>query len=121
MEIPKEVQEKLKNINFDSEEFENFDDFRFKVLTILSSDKYIEQMTDLSMKEVKLLTQIYTLGKHCNDTVRMDIFDMYIRLKVSKDRKGRSAMESIGNSIADFFRDLRKKGYNIADKIMGRE
>jgi hypothetical protein len=74
------------------------DDVRQKIVTELVNFMNDPRLSECSMKEIKLLTKIKVLGETFDDDIKRNIVEFYLTLKISKERKGRTALEDIART-----------------------
>jgi len=97
------VKEELPVISDDLISLTSDSDFS-KALKELNSDDNLFKKTDLTVKDIGKLTIIYAMYKEYNLPLLKELADNFIRLRVSKDRKGRSESVSMTQQINTFKR-----------------
>jgi len=108
------VKEELPVISDDLISLTSASDFS-KALKELNSDDNLLKKTDLTVKDIGKLTIIYNMSKKYDIPLLKDLSDTFIRLRVSKDRKGRGESVAMTQQIGVFKRleavesELKKK------------
>jgi len=85
----------------------------------LYSDKNLEKITDLSISEIGKISVLRTYAERYGFKELQDLIDTFLRLRVSKKRKGRE--ESVKIASANILREenLLKASFDF-DKRMNR-
>lgn len=87
-----EIQKLIDNATQSGEEA------RAKAVQILSKTEFPQQLSELGMNEIKLLTAIWTLGEVIKSPELIRFCKNYLFFMVSKERKGRGEILDIGKS-----------------------
>jgi hypothetical protein len=118
--LSKEDTEALGQLSLDFQHSAMTPDVSHKIVDALINPALIDQHTDLSMDEIRLLTICKTIGEYFNDEIKLGFVENYIRLKKSNNRTSLTRLEEMVIAKTQDARSWMDR--NILSKLgMGRE
>lgn len=111
----KEVQKSFEQVDNDGE---GVAESLSQLLDTLADENQVILFSELSEREIKHLSVIATVGE--NDALTQTFIDNYMKMKVSKNRKGRKELSEISEAFAGVFQtDNVGKLEGIKNKLGG--
>jgi hypothetical protein len=92
--VTKDEQKALEGIKF--EQLSGIaEDVSNKIVEVMKDTDKVDQYTDLSIEEIKLLAKLHTIGTFTGDQIKMEFAEKYPRLKKSNNRKSLEGLEQM--------------------------